>query len=229
MAFTQLDMKRIPQYLIVSWALIGLLGLTPLVRAADLQPITLPTPRMEGGKPLMNALKERQSGREFSPSALPAQVLADLLWAGNGINRPEIAHRTAPSAMNSQEIDIYVALADGTYLYDAKNNRLMPVAAGDLRAKTGGQDFSKVAPVALIFVADLSRLTKAKPEDKERYAAIDTGYISQNIYLYCASAGLATVVHELDRKPLLEALHLQPEQSIIIAQSVGYPQAAATK
>lgn len=178
---------------------------------------------MTGGKPLMQALKERQTVRDFSPASLPPQVLSDLLWAGDGINRPEISHRTAPSALNSQEIDIYVATATGIYVYDAKGNRMMPVGLGDIRVRTGGQDYVKVAPVALILVADLTRLTKAKPEDKEWLATIDAGYISQNIYLFCASAGLATVVHETDRIGMREALHLKPDQKIIIAQSVGYP------
>ena len=180
---------------------------------------------MTGGKPLMQALKERQTMRVFSPASLPPQVMSDLLWAGNGINRPEIAHRTAPSAMNSQEIDLYVATTEGIYVYDAKGNRMEPVAAGDIRARTGGQDYVKVAPVALILVADLTRLTKAQPEDRERLATIDAGFISQNIYLFCASAGLATVVHETDRTGLREALRLKPGQKIIIAQSAGYSKA----
>jgi len=197
--------------------------------AQDLQPVSLPKPRMKGGKPLMEVLKNRKTVREFSPAKLSAQILSDLLWAGFGINRPENAHRTAPSAMNSQEVDIYVATADGIYVYDAAGNRLVPVAAGDIRARTGKQDYVKVAPVALLFVADLSRLTKAKPEEKEHYAAIDTGFISQNIYLFCASAGLATVVHELDRSGLPETLKLKPEQKIVIAQSVGFPKKGAAK
>jgi nitroreductase len=125
--------------------------------------------------------------------------------------------------MNSQEIEIYVARPEGSYVYEAQSHRLRPVAGGDIRSKTGGQDFVKVAPLAVIFVADLSRLEKAKPEDRERYAAIDAGYVSQNIYLFCASEGLATVVHELDRKALTELLELKPDQRIILAQSVGYP------
>jgi nitroreductase len=193
--------------------------------AQDLHSISLPPPQMTGGKPLMQALKERQTVRDFSPANLPLQVLSDMLWAGNGINRPEIAHRTAPSAMNSQEIDIYIATTEGIYVYDAKANRMEPVASGDIRARTSGQDFAKVAPVALILVADLTRLTKTQPEDKERYATFDAGYISQNIYLFCASAGLATVVHETDRTGLRGALRLKPDQKIIIAQSVGYPTA----
>lgn len=203
--------------------LAGLLVASLPGSAQDLQPIPLPKPRMEGGMPLMEALKNRKTAREFSPAELTPQILSDLLWAGFGINRPENAHRTAPSAMNSQEVDIYVATAAGTYVYDAAGNRLVPVAAGDIRARTGSQKFVKVAPVALLFVADLTRLAKAKPEDKERYAAIDAGFIVQNIYLYCASAKLTCVVHELDRSGLPEALKLKPEQKIIIAQSVGFP------
>jgi nitroreductase len=206
--------------ILAAWLASALPGL-----AQDLPSISLPPPQMTGGKPLMQALKERQTVREISPAHLPPQVLSDLLWAGNGINRPEIAHRTAPSAMNSQEIDIYVAITEGIYVYDAKGNRMEPVASGDIRARTGGQDFVKVAPVALILVADLTRMTKVQPEDKERYATIDAGFISQNIYLFCSSAGLATVVHETDRTGLREALHLKPDQKIIIAQSVGYPKA----
>ncbi len=171
----------------------------------------------------MQSLQERQSLREFSTNALPPQVLSDLLWAGFGINRPAIDHRTAPSAMNSQEVDLYVATADGVYVYDAKAHRLMPVVSGDFRSQTGGQAFVKDAPVTILFVADLTRLAKARPEDKAAYAAIDTGCIVQNVYLFCASEGLATVVHELNRGPLPKTLKLRPDQKIIIAQSVGYP------
>jgi len=203
---------------------LSILLLYPVLNEAqELQPIPLPKPHREGGKPLMQVLKERKSTREFSREKLPLQVLSDLLWAGNGVNRPEIAHRTAPSAMNSQEIDLYVATADGVWFYDAAANQLQPVRAGDFRAKTGGQDFVKDAPVALVFVADLARLVKAKPEEREYYATVDTGYISQNIYLFCASEGLATVVHELDKRALKETLKLRPEQKVILAQSVGFP------
>ena len=192
------------------------------VAAAELQPLSLPQPQTDGGRPLMQVLKDRQTVREFSTNALPLQTLANLLWAGFGTNRVD-GRRTAPSAMNSQEIDIYVALRDGTYVYDALRHELRPVAAGDIRGKTGGQDFAKAAPVTLMFVADLPRLAKAKPEERERYAGIDTGSISQNIYLFCASEGLAAVVHELDRRQLPALLNLKPDQRIILAQAVGYP------
>jgi len=201
----------------VAWFLVAL----PLA-AAELQPIALPPPQTDGGRPLMQVLKDRKTIREIGTNALPLQTLANLLWAGIGTNRVD-GHRTAPSAMNSQEIDIYVALADGTYLYEPQGHRLQPVISEDVRAKTGGQDYVKAAPVALIFVADLSRLVKAKPEERERYAGIDTGYISQNIYLYCASEGLASVVHELDRRQLPGLLKLKTDQRLILAQSVGYP------
>jgi len=201
---------------------LALYGCLALAQGPELQPIALPPPQTTGGKPLMQALKERQTRREFSPEKLPPQMLANLLWAAFGVNRPESGHRTAPSAMNSQEIDLYVATSEGLYLYEPKENRLRPVIAGDLRDKTGSQPFVKEAPVALIFVADLARLAKAKPEDRDRYALIDTGYISQNVYLFCASEGLATVVHEVDRADLAQTMKLRPEQKVILAQSVGF-------
>ena len=190
--------------------------------AADLPAIALPAPNMSGGKPLMTALKERQSIREFSSQPLAAQELSDLLWAGFGVNRPEIDHRTAPSTMNMQAIDLYVVRVDGVYLYEAKPHELRQVATGDFRPKTGGKAELQRAPVILILVADHGRMTKAKPETRDFYAAIDAGFICQNVYLYCASAGLATVVHELERPPLAQAMNLRPEQKIVIAQSVGY-------
>ena len=192
-------------------------------KAEELKPIALPAPQTEGGKPLMQALKQRQSIREIKPDKLPAQVLANLLWAGFGINRPGSGHRTAPSAMNSQEVDLYVALPEGLYVYEAKPHQLKPVLDKDLRARVSGQPFATNAPVVLIYVADLPRLTKSRPERREFYAAVDTGYISQNIYLCCASEGLATVVFDLDRPPLAAAMKLGPEQQIILAQAIGYP------
>jgi nitroreductase len=202
-----------------------LFGCSASLIAAELMPIELPPPQVEAGKPLMQALKERHTTRQFKTDPLPAQALANLLWAGFGINRPATGHRTAPSAMNSQEVDIYVALADGLYLYEPKAHQLKPVLDRDLRNLSSGVDFAK-APVTLLFVADLSRLTKARPEDRRFYAAIDTGCISQNVYLACASQGLGSVVHDLTRPPLAAAMKLRPEQDIILAQTVGFPQLA---
>jgi len=188
------------------------------------EPIKLPEPQMEGGKPLMEVLKERSSSREFSPRKLPLQDLSNMLWAAFGINRPELGKRTAPSAVNWQEIDIYVAMADGLYLFDAKEHILKPVLANDIRAMTGRQAFVKDAPVNLIYVADFSKMGEATDEQKDFYSAADTGFISQNVYLYCASEGLATVVRGLVDKPALaREMGLRPDQKVILTQTVGYP------
>jgi SagB-type dehydrogenase family enzyme len=192
--------------------------------AKELAPIKLLAPKMEGGMPLMQALKERQTGRDFESTPLPMQMLSNLLWAADGINRPDLGKRTAPSAVNWQEIDIYVALPGGCYLYDAKANELKPVLAQDIRTKTGMQPFVGIAPMNLIYVADTSRMGKGSEEDKKFYAACDTGFISQNVYLFCASEGLSTVVRgAVDKEALAKILSLKPEQMVILAQTVGYP------
>jgi nitroreductase len=177
---------------------------------------------MEGGKPLMQALKERRTVRDFSPKPLPEQLLSDLLWAADGINRPD-GHRTAPSAMNMQEIDIYVAKADGLYLYNAKDNSLLQVAAGDIRASTGKQDFVKSAPVNLVYVADEEKMGD-DPSRNSKWADADAGIIAENVYLFCSSEGLATVVRGMfDEAQLSKAMKLKPTQRIMLTQTVGYP------
>jgi SagB-type dehydrogenase family enzyme len=196
--------------------------------AEEAKPVKLPDPKMEGGKTLMQALKDRKSTRTFDTKEIPLEVLSELLWAADGINRPdsERHNRTAPSAMDMEEIDIYVAKADGLYLYDAKANALIQILPDDIRAATGGQPFVKEAPINLIYVADLSRMSKLSDEDKTFYSATDTGFISQNVYLYCASAGLNTVVRAMiDRPALAKAMNLRDDQKIILAQTVGYPKA----
>jgi SagB-type dehydrogenase family enzyme len=191
--------------------------------AQELKPVALPKPETTGGKPLMQALAERQSAREFGARQLSPQVLSNLLWAAFGVNRPD-GKRTAPSARNMQEIDIYVVTAEGAYLYDAKANLLRPVAAGDLRAVTGMQEFVKTAPLNLVYVADTARMGGASEADQTFYAGLDTGFIAQNVYLFCASEGLASVVRAMiDRPGLVKALKLRPEQRPIVAQTVGYP------
>ena len=186
--------------------------------------IQLPAPQMEGGMPLMQTLKARCTVREFAGEPLPPQELSNLLWAASGINRPEKGLRTAPTAMNKQEIDIYVALADGLYLWDAKANVLNVVVAQDVREATGKQPFVKDAPVNLVFVADYAKMGEGPKEMKDFYSATDTGYISQNVYLYCASAGLGTVVRGyVDRDALAKVMNLGPDQKVILAQTVGYP------
>jgi len=192
--------------------------------AQDLQDISLPAPRMEGGKPLMQTLKERQTSRSFSTKKLPVQVLSDLLWAAAGINRPDSGKRTAPSARNWQEVQVYAIMEDGAYLYDAKANILKAIAKGDLRKLTGSQDFVASAPLNLVFVADTTRMKGSSAEDQALYMGADTGFISQNVYLFCASEGLATVVRGMvNRKPLAKALNFPENIKIILAQTVGYP------
>jgi len=191
--------------------------------AQELKPVPLPSPQTQLGRPLMQVLKERKSTRTFDPQKLPAQVLSNLLWAAFGVNRPESGKRTAPSAMDWEETDIYVATADGLYLYDPKANQLVPVVREDLRAQTGTQSYIKDAPLDLVYVADLAR-TRSSSADRDMYVAADTGFIAQNVYLFCASEGLATVVRgSIDRPALAKAMHLRPDQRIMLAQTVGYP------
>jgi SagB-type dehydrogenase family enzyme len=192
--------------------------------AQNSSPIQLPPAQTEIGKPLMQSLKLRQSSRSFDTKPLPAQELSNLLWAAYGINRPETGKRTAPSAMNWQEIDIYVALQEGAYIYDAKSHSLIPVVLKDLREATGKQSFVKEAPVNLVYVADENRMSRASDETKLRWSSADAGFIAQNVYLYCASQGLAVVVRGMfDRDLLSKELNLRPEQKVVLIQTVGYP------
>jgi nitroreductase len=183
------------------------------------QNIDLPAPQKTGGMPLMEALAKRATVRALDTRELAAQQISDLLWAAFGINRPD-GHRTAPSARNWQETDVYVLLPSGAYIYDAAKNRLNQVGAEDVRTAGGSQP----AAAILIFVADLARLGSGNVEGKRNTANIDAGYISQNVYLYCASAGLATGFRGTADRPALTAkLKLREDQLIVGVQSVGYP------
>jgi len=202
---------------------LALLCCLAVSRAQELKEIQLPAPQIDIGKPLMQALKLRKSSRSFDSKPLPLQELSNLLWAANGINRPEFGKRTAPSAMNWQEVDIYVALPQALYLYEARTNSLAAIVAKDLRGATGQQGFVKDAPVNLVYVVDFDRVKSASDDDRKLTTA-DVGFIAQNVYLYCASQGLAVVVRgSIDRRSLAEAMKLRPEQNIILAQTVGYP------
>ena len=184
----------------------------------------LPPPRKSGGMPLLEALSQRHSTREFGAAAVPDQVLSDLLWAACGVNRPEAGMRTAPSAVNWQEIEIYVATATGVHLFDPPRHRLKPVLSADLRAEIGMQPFPKQAPVCLIYVADFARMVRASEEDRVFYSACDVGFISQNVYLFCAAEGLNTCVIGLVRRTALATrLNLRPEQRVLLCQPIGYP------
>jgi nitroreductase len=173
--------------------------------------------------PLMDALAKRSTARAFDSKALSPQQLSSLLWAAFGINRPD-GKRTAPSARDFQETDIYVLMKQGAYVYSARSNKLDLVVAEDIRALGGTQAFVKDAPATLVFVADLSKMGNGSNEDKKNTANIDVGYISQNVYLFCASEGLVTGARGMvDRTALGPRLKLRPDQMIILAQSVGYP------
>ena len=198
-----------------------LISLLAVFAAGELfaQSIDLPAPQKTGGMPLMEALAKRATVRALDTRALTPQQLSDLLWAAFGINRPD-GLRTAPSARNWQETDLYLLLPSGAYVYDAAKNRLNQVGAEDIRPAGGGPG----SPAILLYVADLAKLGSGAIEGKKNTANIDAGYISQNVYLYCASAGLATGFRgSADRPALTAKLKLREDQLIIGAQSVGYP------
>lgn len=186
--------------------------------------IALPPPQVSGGVPLMAALAARRSQRDFAPTPLSPQVLSDLLWSAFGINRAASRGRTAPSALGAQEIDVYAALADGLYIYDPDAHRLAHVAQVDARRVTGYQDFVDDAPLDLVYVADQAHLKNVPGEQRAAYSAACAGAIAQNVYLYCAAAGLATVVRGwLDRRAVAKALGLSAHEHVVLAQTVGYP------
>ncbi len=189
-------------------------GLTILSCSLFAQDIKLPDPQKTGGMPLMDAISLRQSTREFSDKELSQQTLSNLLWVAYGFNRED--KRVVPSASNKQSFEVYVALESGIYLYDAKINQLILKVKGDHRANTGKQDFVATAPVNLIFVSDLEKT------DRET-SRVDCGFISQNVYLYCASEGLATVVRGyFDGNELRQLLNLPEKYDVVLTQTVGY-------
>lgn len=196
---------------------------TPFSGCAQNSPIKLPEPKKTGGMPLMEALSKRKTSREYSTRELDLQTLSNLLWAAFGVTRDD-GRRTAPSAVNWQEVDIYVCLQKGVYLYNAKLNQLDFYMKGDIREATGKQPFVKDAPVNLVFVADYSRMGDRAEDVKKSYAAADVGFISQNVYLFCASENLATVVRGMvDKEELKKLMNLRPDQHVVFAQTVGYP------
>jgi SagB-type dehydrogenase family enzyme len=197
----------------------------PLDLATD--DVKLPPPAQFLGVTLDLALRSRRSRRAFAAEPLSLEHVATLLWAAFGVNRRDSGGRTAPSAHDWREIDLYVCAAEGCFAYDAPSHRLALVKAEDLRAATGRQDFVASAPLNLVYVADFARMTDASDEERRFLAGADAGCIAQNVYLCCAALGLATVVRGLiDREGLAAALGLQPAQRIALAQSVGRPAAA---
>jgi SagB-type dehydrogenase family enzyme len=173
----------------------------------------------------MEALSRRASSREFASRPLPDSLLSSLLWAANGVNREAKHGRTAPSALDAQEVDIFVALPSGGYRYDATGHRLHLVAGVDLRRVTGYQDFVDAAPMDLVYVADYSKMSGVPAVQRESLASVAAGAIAQNVYLFCASAGLATVLRAwIDRSALADALGLTHDQQVLLSQTVGYPE-----
>lgn len=186
--------------------------------------VALPRPRTSGGRPLLDALAARHSTREYSDRELSPQLLSDLLWAANGINRSGSGGRTAPSARNWREVEVYVARADGLYLYHPDSHKLSHIWHGDLRAATGAQDFVGTAPLNLVYVADLALVDATDPLERRFFCAADAAFMAQNVYLFCASEGLACVVRgAVPRRELAQAMHLGQRQRVILAQTVGYP------
>ena len=203
---------------------LGLIGqLKPLPSVGDqtLRRVLLP-PTVNGGMPLMSALAKRHSLREFAPQPLPEQVLSDLLWAAAGINRHDVDGRTAPSALNAQEVLLYVAMPQGLFLYEPKPHALRPVVDSDVRRVTGNQDFVDTAPLDLVFVADHARMKLVPAAQREAYAHATAGAMAQNVYLYCASKALATVIRAwFNRDALGRAMGLQANHQLLLSQTVG--------
>ncbi|HUW84581.1 MAG TPA: nitroreductase family protein [Phycisphaerae bacterium] len=203
----------------------------------DLQLITLAEPQKDGGKSVLAALWQRRTIRNIRDEPLPPQMLSNLLWAAWGINREHgpsgRVGRTAASASNSQEIDLYVVLPAGIYLYEAAGHRLIPVVAGDRRAKVrrGRRRSGASAPVQLVYVADLARYSQGRPQEpglrdpevQKSYYNIATGLIAGNVYLFAASQGLAAWFHNCNKTGLAEELKLRSDQHVLYAQTVGYP------
>ncbi|MES2091102.1 MAG: SagB/ThcOx family dehydrogenase [Pseudomonadota bacterium] len=188
--------------------------------------ITLPAPDKTGGLPLMESLAKRRSSREFAKTDLPLPVLSQLLWAANGVNGPD-GLRTTPSALNCQEIEVYLALPSGTYLYAPETHQLSLVAASDIRRVTGYQDFVDDAPLDLVYVADHSRMGRVPVDKREAFACVAAGSITQNVYLFAASQGLATVIRAwIDHKAIADALGLSHDHQVLLSQTVGYPKTA---
>ncbi len=183
----------------------------------------LPPPRKSGGMPLISALQQRHSTREYSDRPIPKQLLSDLLWAAFGINRPS-GDRTAPYWRHVMVMDLCVALADGVFVYEPMAHTLLRHLADDIRGQTGHQDFVATAPLNLIYVAHGERMTDISTEERRLYASVDAAFVGQNVYLFCASEGLATVFRgAVDYPKLARTLRLSDQQFVTFAQTVGYP------
>jgi len=209
----------------ITYTMLTVLIFVLSVSSQELKPVSLPKPDLKRTGTLMDALLKRASVRAYKDSALSLQDLSDLLWSANGINRPDKKGRTAPSAINAQDIDIYAVTAEGVFVYDYLNHALKPVQKGDFRKKIGKQSFVGTAPVNLILVSDLSRFNRGDDNQKVMWAAFDAGIVSENISLFCASAGLATVVRAMiNFDEMKSVLKLGSTQKIMLNHPIGYPE-----
>jgi nitroreductase len=189
-------------------------GMMFLACVAGAQDIQLKTPTRTGGKAFMETLNARRSERVFVKKKMPVQMLSDLLWAANGFNRTD--KRTAPTAMNKQEVELFVVMDDGAYFYDARANVLKLVAKGNFKAALGQANISEKAALSIVIVADTG-MTSGK------FAYVDCGYVSQNIYLFAASAGLGTVARgSYDGAGLFKALQEKENQEVVLVHPVGF-------
>lgn len=203
---------------------------TTCALAQNLKEIALPTPSKDRGASVMKALADRRSVRECADKELSLTDLSDAIWAANGINRPEEGKRTAPSALNKQDIDIYVFNAQGVYLYQPEGHKLVPVLAGDHRKVLAGppspartQDYVAEFPVILLYVSDLSRFGEVRPTN-QLYAAMDAGIVSENVNLFCAATGLCTVPRaSMDMPAVRKLLKLNDNQIALLNNPIGYP------
>jgi hypothetical protein len=227
--------KTLPAVAVLATAVSQAAEAPSTVNPAPLSPIALPKPEKEGGKSVLAALQERRTNRNVGAEPLPPQMLSNLLWAAFGVNRPSGSFgkpgRTAASASNSQEIDLYVALAEGVYRYEAGPHQLTPVVAGNFRRRAG-RGAAATAPVNLFYVADRARYDLGAgqpdrnigdPEVQKSYYYVATGLIAANVYLFAASQGLAAWFHNCDRTNTPAEFKLRPEQRVLFAQTVGYP------
>lgn len=218
-------MTKVTQRKIRTGEIVGELPTTAPMTAvtSGLKSLDLPPPRKVGGQALLTTLELRRSTREYSVRALPVQILSDLLWAAFGINRSN-GDRTAPYWRHIMVIDVYVAMADGVWLYDPSVHALLPYLKDDIRRQTGLQDFVATAPVNLIYVAHGERMKDVAPQERRLYASVDAAFIGQNVYLFCASEGLATVFRgAIDYPKIDRTLQLPDQQFVTFAQTVGYP------
>ena len=191
--------------------------------AQVIENIPLPPAQKTGGMPLMEAFQLRKSQRSYSSKELTSQQISNLLWAAYGINRPD-GFRTVPAAKNWYEYDIYILKQDGWFLYEVSKHSLLKMGNEDLRIYGGTQDFVKAAPVILVYVADFGRMNDTTDELRKFFSAVDVGYISQNVYLWCASENLATIIlGQVDKVKVREVLKLKPDQQVILSQPVAYP------